>query len=136
MISMESVIYENRQEYYRAIESSRKENDAGAFIEFTLASLYASIAGQINRQSGFPDDGEGSGGENGGENGGEGLRLNATQAAVLAAIKKDSHITIKQLIAVTGRSESTIERAIKALKERGLVKRTGPDKGGSWRVGD
>lgn len=39
-IPMESVLYQNRPQYYRAIEDARKANDSSAFIEFTLSALY------------------------------------------------------------------------------------------------
>ncbi len=39
-IPMESVLYENRLQYYKAIEDSRRANDSGVFIEFTLSALY------------------------------------------------------------------------------------------------
>ena len=39
-IPMESVLYENRPQYYKAIEDSRRANDSGVFIEFTLSALY------------------------------------------------------------------------------------------------
>ncbi|MCK9524467.1 MAG: Fic family protein [Limnochordia bacterium] len=39
-IPMESVLYANRLQYYKAIEDSRHANDSGVFIEFTLSALY------------------------------------------------------------------------------------------------
>ena len=46
-IPMESVVYEKRPEYYHAIEVSRAVDDSGAFIEYTLSALYASVLDQI-----------------------------------------------------------------------------------------
>jgi ATP-dependent DNA helicase RecG len=73
-------------------------------------------------------------GENGGENGGEKLKLNATQRVVFIAIKENNQITIEQLTQKIGKTESTIERAIKVLKDKGLLERIGPAKGGHWLV--
>jgi len=39
-IPMETVLYRNRPQYYKAIEDARKANDSGVFIEFTLSALY------------------------------------------------------------------------------------------------
>jgi Fic family protein len=47
MIPMESVVFESRREYYNAIEASRRDNDSGVFIEFTLSSLYQCISKQL-----------------------------------------------------------------------------------------
>jgi Fic family protein len=134
-IPMESVVYANRQEYYGAIKASRRDDDSGRFIEFMLGALYASIIEQIELQekSMARNTGLGkTGGENDGESGGEKHRLNATQAAVLSAIKANNWVTTEQLTAEVGKTKSTIERAIKSLKEKGLLKRDGPDKGGHW----
>ena len=51
-IPMESVLYQNRADYYRAIEESRKTNDSGVFIEFTLASII-NILNSQNRNRGI-----------------------------------------------------------------------------------
>jgi Fic family protein len=39
-IPMESVLFENRPQYYKAIQDARHANDSGVFIEFTLSALY------------------------------------------------------------------------------------------------
>jgi predicted HTH transcriptional regulator len=132
---MESVVYANRQEYYGAIKASRRDDDSARFIEFMLGALYASIIEQIELQekSMARNTGPGkTGGENDGENGGEKHRLSATQAAVLSAIKANNWVTTEQLTVEIGKTKSTIERAIKSLKEKGFLKRDGPDKGGHW----
>lgn len=50
-IPMESVLYENRPQYYQTIEDARKANDSGVFIEFTLAALLDIITVQTKNQS-------------------------------------------------------------------------------------
>ncbi len=47
-IPMESVLYENRQQYYQVIEDSRKANDSGVFIEFTLSAVYKMLLSALN----------------------------------------------------------------------------------------
>jgi Fic family protein len=49
-IPMESVLYKNRPQYYKAIENSRKSNDSGAFIEFTLSAILDIITHQGKRK--------------------------------------------------------------------------------------
>lgn len=49
-IPMESVLYQNRPEYYKAIENAHHANDSGVFIEFTLSALYDIIASQEKHQ--------------------------------------------------------------------------------------
>lgn len=45
-IPMESVLYQNRPQYYQAIKSAGKANDSGVFIEFTLSALLDIIIAQ------------------------------------------------------------------------------------------
>lgn len=47
---MESLLYRNRPEYYRAIEAARHDNDCAAFIEFTFAAVLRSIIEQEKHQ--------------------------------------------------------------------------------------
>jgi Fic family protein len=46
-IPMESIMFEKRPQYYQAIETARKANDSGAFIEFTLSAVLDAIADQV-----------------------------------------------------------------------------------------
>jgi Fic family protein len=45
-IPMETVMYENRPQYYQAIRNAKKANDSGAFIEFILSALLETIEAQ------------------------------------------------------------------------------------------
>jgi Fic family protein len=49
-IPMESVLYQNRPQYYQAIQDARKADDSGVFIEFTLSALYDIIKLQEKHQ--------------------------------------------------------------------------------------
>lgn len=49
-IPMESVLYQNRPQYYQAIQDAKKANDSGMFIEFTLSALFEIIAQQQKHQ--------------------------------------------------------------------------------------
>ncbi|MGQ1787984.1 RNA-binding domain-containing protein [Saccharicrinis sp. GN24d3] len=67
-------------------------------------------------------------GENLGENLGE------TLAKVFFEIQKDSNVTAAKLSQIIGKSTTTIENNIKKLKELGVLRRIGPDKGGHWQI--
>lgn len=49
-ILIESILYPNRLQYYRAIVDARSANDSGAFIEFTLSTVLNSIIDQEGHQ--------------------------------------------------------------------------------------
>jgi len=60
--------------------------------------------------------------------------LNATQENVLAIIINDSKITAQAAAEQLGLKPRTIERAIKELKEKGLILRRGSKRMGYWEV--
>ena len=57
-----------------------------------------------------------------------------TPSAVLRLLSESPHLSVPQIAARLGRSEGTIHRAIRALRESGRLERVGPDKGGIWKV--
>ena len=61
-------------------------------------------------------------------------KVTVNQNAILSELSKDPHITAKKLSAIIGISERKIKENLSKLKEKGLIKRIGPDKGGHWEV--
>ncbi len=61
-------------------------------------------------------------------------RVTENQKKILGELKKNKYATIKYLSSVIGISERKIKENIKKLKEKGLLKRVGPDRGGYWKV--
>jgi len=55
-------------------------------------------------------------------------------AIVLELIKEMPGCSIPDIALELGKSERTVERAIRELKSTGKLVRVGPDKGGIWRV--
>lgn len=53
---------------------------------------------------------------------------------VLAAMRKNPSVTIRELQEDTGLSESGVKKVIRQLKAEGLISRIGGDKGGHWEV--
>jgi Fic family protein len=114
-IPMESVMYEKRPQYYRAIENARRANDSGAFIEFTLAALADIVEAQEKHQVEHKDKHQ--------------VKPSETQLAVLAALKNKtlSRKEIFAAIEMSGDSRA-FKRHIEPLIEAGLIERTVPDK--------
>ena len=52
------------------------------------------------------------------------------------SIQEKPSITTKQLVELTGISNTTLERDIKTLKTNGVIKRVGSRKTGYWAIGD
>ena len=53
---------------------------------------------------------------------------------IITLINKNPSITIKKIAELLGVSTRAIEKQLATLKEKGLIKRSGPDKGGHWIV--
>ncbi len=57
-----------------------------------------------------------------------------TPGKLLELLKDNPALSIPELAEKLGKSESAIERAIRKLRQNGLLKRIGPDKGGYWEI--
>lgn len=63
-----------------------------------------------------------------------GEKVTENQSKILNAIGQNAHINAKELSLLVGISTRKIEENIRKLKEKGLLKRTGPAKGGYWEI--
>ncbi len=63
-----------------------------------------------------------------------GEKLTANQEKIIAFIRKEPAISAKELSALVGISQRKIEENISKLKEKRLLRRIGPDKGGWWEL--
>ena len=62
------------------------------------------------------------------------LNLSDKELVVFNEIKRNPSVMVSQLIEYTGFAESTIKRAIKTLRETGLIVRVGAKKNGHWEL--
>lgn len=62
------------------------------------------------------------------------FNLTDNQVRILNAVMKNKTITQNQLSELVGITSKNIRNNMKRLKEKGLIKRIGPDKGGYWQV--
>ena len=62
------------------------------------------------------------------------LKLSDSENKVLSEIRKDAKITILDLVSKTNLSEPTVNRTLKSLKEKKVLKREGSKKDGFWIV--
>ena len=60
--------------------------------------------------------------------------LTGTESRVYEELKTNSYATAKDVAASMGMSEKTIYRAIKKLKDSGMIVRDGSDYNGSWII--
>ena len=63
-----------------------------------------------------------------------GEKLTENQNAILQIIDEDNRISARLLAKKIGISQRKVEENIRKLKEKGVLERIGPDKGGHWRL--
>ncbi|MFH1824551.1 MAG: RNA-binding domain-containing protein [Candidatus Firestonebacteria bacterium] len=61
-------------------------------------------------------------------------KVTVNQSIILDNIRKNPNITTKELANIIGISERKTKENISKLKDKNLIKRVGPDKGGHWEV--
>lgn len=60
--------------------------------------------------------------------------MTKTETKVLSAIKKNNYARISEIAKVIEKSDKTVSRAIKKLKELKYIERVGDDYNGYWKV--
>lgn len=65
-----------------------------------------------------------------------GEKLTANRQKIINHMLQNKTISAKELSELVGISQRKIEENISWLKEKGLIKRIGPDKGGHWEIVD
>jgi ATP-dependent DNA helicase RecG len=63
-----------------------------------------------------------------------GVRLGENEARIFQLIGENNQITIPELAQALHISSTAVENNLAKLKSKGLLKRIGPDKGGSWEL--
>ena len=110
---VETIVKEHQQDYYAAIAESDRTGESTAFITFMLRCLRASLLEmQESNQKGSQKSNQ----------------------KILEAMRAQPDVTIEILQQITGLSESGVKKVIRQLRNNGLIRRIGPNKGGHWEV--
>ena len=115
-VPVESVVRERQSEYYSAIATSITAADSGPFIDFMLEAICDALDG-VAKSSGI-----------------HATALNPTENHLLGMIRSGTYANASMAAEALSVSERTIFRALKSLKEKGLIVREGTDKTGVWRA--
>ena len=139
-IPMESLVYEKRQDYYKALQIAQKTNDSSGFIEFTLFALYEAVKAQKILQPEHLSIQQSSDNEIADkfvENAPEFVEKfvdNDTQNTIIKLMIGQPTISAKKIAEIIGMSSRGVQKSIDTLKKRGLLERVGSAKGGHWIV--
>ena len=120
-IPIESVVRENQEDYYKALEESGTLGESTPFIEFMLEIILKTLK-NIKK-------------ENVPKNVPKNVPLKRLDK-ILNLIKKDKNITILELADKLEVSDKTIKRDIAKLKSENKIVRVGSLKSGYWEILD
>ncbi len=112
-IPVETIVKEHQHDYYAAIAQSDHEATSTPFITFMLQCLKQALndMAESNHKSNHKSN-----------------------QKILAAMKQNPLVTIKELQTITGLSESGVKKVIRKLRADGAIQRIGGAKGGHWEV--
>lgn len=61
-------------------------------------------------------------------------KVNEKQRLIISAISENPHITQSELAKILNITVVHINKNMKKLQEKGIIRRVGPDKGGHWEI--
>jgi len=119
-LPLESVIKDNQQDYYQALEQADDEARSTPFVHFMLSVIAQTLAKNAS--------------VNAPENAPVNIRDLKTPEAIIALIQQNPQITRQQMADTMAKDLRTIGRSIAKLQQAGKLKRIGSDKAGHWEV--
>lgn len=122
---------EKRAEYIKSLAESQENANSQLFLDFMLNHHIDNILEQISEYKNSMSD-DTLKVQNDTLN--DTLKLSDKECTVFELIKSDLSINTDQIVEKTGFGRATVMRAIKVLKEKGLVDRNGSKKTGSWEL--
>ena len=116
-IPIESIVRDNQDRYYKALEEAGAIGESTPFIEFILEIILKTLQEFINYD--IKSDQESN---------------QKSDQKIINLIKNNSKITIKKICEKTMLSQSGVKKIIKKLKEENRIIRVGSLKGGYWKI--
>ena len=115
-VPIESLIHDNQQAYYDAIEISNEKQNANDFVLFMLGIIKIALEEILIRTRNV--------GENVGEN----------EEGILNLLDNNPRLSAVKIAEKLNLSSRQVERIIKSLREEGRLVRHGANRGGFWEV--
>lgn len=130
-LPVESLVHQQQDAYYRAIQDSTRATDGAPFVRFMLgcirdATVKAAVGMPVERSVETPVEMPVE----------TAVRKRAarTPRQILNLLRQQPDLTLAEVAQAIGRSPRTVERAVMALQAEGRLRRRGPKKGGRWEV--
>ena len=119
-LPIETLIKENQEEYYKALNSSDSNADSINFIVFMLQTILNTIKEILETEKKITPK--------------INVKITANQKKILEAIKQNPFVTQEELSQIVGIAKLNINKNMKKLQEQGIIERVGADKNGKWII--
>ena len=126
-----SWLNEKRAEYIKSLAESQENDNPQLFLDFMLNQHIENLLEQIREYKKSMSDDTLKVKD---DTLNDIIKLSDKECAIFELIKSDLNINTDQIVEKTGFGRATVMRAIKVLKEKRLVERTGSKKTGHWEV--
>ena len=123
---------DDKAEYIQALIDSREQDSTEPFREFMLKEHIKNLQNEVDNFKSSVGKVDRKGGQKIAQ-GGQKMKSHPREM-ILEMITKDPQITSTQMADNLGINRSAVSKHIKKMKEEGIIKREGPDKGGKWVI--
>lgn len=121
-IPVETLVYENQQEYYKVLQRADKEGDSTQFVEFMIGMILNALK-EISETSS-------------GTNVATNVVINVVtnEEKIIALLRQDGKMSASMLSVSVGITGRQAQRILAKLKNEGRIIRHGANKNGYWEV--
>ena len=121
------VIKEDKGDYINALIATRETDDMSVFLDFMTGEMIKTLSLDIDAFLRSMDDG-------GEKTRPIGEKKPKSREKILQLLKAHPNYSARKLAEIIGITPKAIEKHLAKLKAEGVIRREGPDKGGSWIV--
>ena len=121
------VLKEDKGDYINALIATREADDMSIFLEFMTDEMVKTLSADIEAfLKSIDEDGE--------KSQLKGEKKQKSREKILQLLRDHPNYSARKLAEIIGITPKAIEKHLAKLKAAGLIRREGPDKGGSWTV--
>ena len=120
-LPIENMVYENQQEYYKAISTSTRKGESGPFIDFMLREILKTLKQHRGEELSHV-----------GTN--VGVNVGVNEEKILTIIANTPKASAREMADALGITQRQCERILAKLKQEGHIVRIGAAKNGHWEI--
>lgn len=127
-LPIETLIHEQQDDYYQALNESNTNGESTIFVEFMLTIIRNALIEILGVQNAH------DAGVNVGAN--VGVNESEPESICLSILRKNPKLSAQKIADQMGMSARQVERLLAKLKKNGQIERIGAAKNGYWKIND